>query len=54
MGQPHPVSNLRPFQLHIPENESSIEKKFRQEREQVQQWNQEFWISHNNKFVEVC
>uniref|UniRef100_A0A1B6EGZ2 APOPT family protein CG14806, mitochondrial n=1 Tax=Clastoptera arizonana TaxID=38151 RepID=A0A1B6EGZ2_9HEMI len=53
VGQPHPISNLRPFRHHIPKNESSIEKKLRLEREAVQAWNQEFWISHNNKFLEV-
>uniref|UniRef100_A0A1B6JBG9 Apoptogenic protein 1, mitochondrial n=1 Tax=Homalodisca liturata TaxID=320908 RepID=A0A1B6JBG9_9HEMI len=51
IGPPHPVSNLRPFHFYIPDNESPIETQFRLKRQEVQQWNQEFWTEQNIKFV---
>ncbi|XP_054288714.1 COA8 family protein CG14806, mitochondrial-like [Macrosteles quadrilineatus] len=51
IGPPDPVSNLRPIKFHIPANETSIEKRLRLKRQEVQQWNQDFWASHNSKFV---
>lgn len=53
IGKPDPVSNLRPYRFHIPISESSIEKQYREEREKVQIWNQEFWLKHNLKFSKV-
>lgn len=50
IGKPDPVSNLRPYRFHIPKSESAIEREYREEREKVQKWNQEFWLKHNLKF----
>ncbi|KAL1138153.1 hypothetical protein AAG570_009845, partial [Ranatra chinensis] len=51
IGQPNPVSNLRPVVFHAPENETDLEREFRLERELVQRWNEEFWTIHNMKFI---
>lgn len=53
VGLPHPVSNLRPTHFFVPENEASIDKQFRMKRQEVQKWNQDFWIEHNTSFVKV-
>ncbi|XP_071445898.1 COA8 family protein CG14806, mitochondrial [Hetaerina americana] len=50
IGPPDPVSNLRPLLFKISETESILEKKFRLQREEVQNWNQSFWLQHNNNF----
>lgn len=51
MGPPNPVSNLRPVNFHIPENESQVEREFRVMREEVQKWNEVFWSKHNTCFI---
>ncbi|PSN37769.1 hypothetical protein C0J52_13189 [Blattella germanica] len=51
IGPPDPVSNLRPIIFHIPKNELPIETKFRNEREKIQKWNEEFWTKHNLRFI---
>uniref|UniRef100_A0A8D8ZKA7 APOPT family protein CG14806, mitochondrial n=2 Tax=Cacopsylla melanoneura TaxID=428564 RepID=A0A8D8ZKA7_9HEMI len=51
IGKPDAISNLRPYKFHIPATESNIERTYRQERETVQSWNQEFWMKHNIKFT---
>uniref|UniRef100_T1J0T9 APOPT family protein CG14806, mitochondrial n=1 Tax=Strigamia maritima TaxID=126957 RepID=T1J0T9_STRMM len=53
MGPPHPVSNLLTMKLHIPENESIVERQYREERIEVQRWNQEFWEKHNTNFYKL-
>ncbi|XP_043515869.1 COA8 family protein CG14806, mitochondrial [Frieseomelitta varia] len=50
IGPPDPVSNLRPIIFARSENESRLEKKFREAREDTQLWNQNFWTEHNNNF----
>ena len=53
IGPPDPDSNLRPIKLHISENESPTEKRYRQLREETHAWNQEFWAKHNKDFFLV-
>ena len=53
IGPPDPVSNLRPIIFAKSENESRLEKKFREAREDTQIWNQNFWTEHNNNFQKV-
>ncbi|KAF9439343.1 hypothetical protein BGZ76_000004 [Entomortierella beljakovae] len=50
VGNPHPVSNLRPVKYPIPENESLEDREFRERRERVDAFNQNFWVSNNNLF----
>lgn len=54
IGPPDPVSNLRPIAFYKPKNESGLEKKYRETREETQDWNQNFWTKHNNSFAQVC
>ncbi|CAH0381698.1 unnamed protein product [Bemisia tabaci] len=52
VGEPNPLTNLRPLKFHIPENETEIERRYRLKREEVQQWNDRFWARHNTRFFE--
>ncbi|XP_015437023.1 PREDICTED: apoptogenic protein 1, mitochondrial [Dufourea novaeangliae] len=52
IGPPDPVSNLRPIIFARPQNETDLEKKYREAREDTQIWNQNFWTSHNASFIE--
>ncbi|KAG0324227.1 hypothetical protein BGZ99_002059 [Dissophora globulifera] len=49
-GNPHPISNLRPVLYPIPPNESPEDREFRERRERVDAFNQDFWVSNNNMF----
>ncbi|XP_031849781.1 cytochrome c oxidase assembly factor 8 [Nomia melanderi] len=51
IGPPDPVSNLRPIIFAKPENETNLEKKYRELREATQIWNQNFWTTHNSSFI---
>lgn len=53
IGPPDPVSNLRPVSFAKYDNESNLEKRYREARETTQSWNQNFWTKHNNSFVKV-
>lgn len=53
IGPPDKISNIRPVLFHIPENESLQEKEYRLIRQEILQWNQEFWTDHNTRFVKV-
>ncbi|XP_067681794.1 COA8 family protein CBG23705, mitochondrial-like [Haliotis asinina] len=52
VGPPHSVSNLRPVKYYIPPNETPLEKNYRERRQEVWKWNQEFWEKHNKSFVQ--
>ncbi|EFN79630.1 Uncharacterized protein C14orf153 [Harpegnathos saltator] len=52
IGPPDPVSNLRPIVFVHPANETYLEKKYRELKEDTQQWNQEFWFKHNTNFIQ--
>ncbi|KAL6264623.1 hypothetical protein P5V15_004724 [Pogonomyrmex californicus] len=52
IGPPDPISNLRPIIFASPTKETYLEKKYRELREETQQWNQMFWSKHNTNFVE--
>ncbi|XP_022197634.1 COA8 family protein CBG23705, mitochondrial-like [Nilaparvata lugens] len=51
IGQPHPISNLRAVKFYIPKNENDVERQYRIQREEVQKWNEKFWIAHNTHFI---
>lgn len=53
ISKPDPVSNLRQIKFFIPKNETKLEKLFRNEREDVQKWNNTFWTRHNKAFQKV-
>lgn len=53
VGPPDPVSNLRKVIFRIPPNETELERKYRELRTEVQEWNQKFWEKHNSRFYQV-
>jgi len=53
VGNPHPVSNLRPIRYPIPENESEEDRHFRERRERVDAFNQHFWVNNNAMFIKA-
>lgn len=52
IGPPDSVSNLRPIIFAKSRNETTIEKKYREAREDTQLWNQNFWTKHNTSFIQ--
>ncbi|KAF8943320.1 hypothetical protein BGZ47_005529 [Haplosporangium gracile] len=50
VGNPHPVSNLRPVLYPIPANESKEDRLFRERCERVDAFNQNFWVNNNAMF----
>ncbi|XP_057582907.1 cytochrome c oxidase assembly factor 8-like [Hippopotamus amphibius kiboko] len=50
IGLPDKYSNLRPVHFYIPENESPLEQKLRELRQETQKWNQQFWANQNLTF----
>ncbi|OMJ27433.1 APOPT family protein [Smittium culicis] len=50
VGQPDPISNLRPYKLYIPKDETRIEKIYRKKREEAQEFNENFWRKNNVDF----
>ena len=53
VGPPHPVSNLRlkvfPTSKHLTKEEAHFYKRSKE----IQDWNQEYWESHNKDFEQV-
>uniref|UniRef100_A0A3Q0T0Z0 Cytochrome c oxidase assembly factor 8 n=1 Tax=Amphilophus citrinellus TaxID=61819 RepID=A0A3Q0T0Z0_AMPCI len=50
VGPPNPLSNLRPIVYHIPENETELEKRLRNLRQETEDWNHNFWAKQNITF----
>ncbi|XP_045864257.1 cytochrome c oxidase assembly factor 8 isoform X2 [Meles meles] len=50
IGPPDKQSNLRPIHFYVPEDESPLELKLRQLRQETQEWNQQFWANQNLTF----
>ncbi|OWF34633.1 Apoptogenic protein 1, mitochondrial [Mizuhopecten yessoensis] len=53
IGPSDPVSNLRPIKFHVSKEDSPLAKSYRSQRQETQDWNQEFWSEHNTEFYEV-
>ncbi|XP_042892925.1 cytochrome c oxidase assembly factor 8-like [Penaeus japonicus] len=53
IGPPDRQSNLRKVTYYIPPNETPLEQQYREAREETQDWNQNFWASHNAKFKQM-
>ncbi|XP_030740869.1 cytochrome c oxidase assembly factor 8 [Echinops telfairi] len=51
IGPPDRQSNLRPVQFYVPEDESPLEQRLRELRQETQEWNQEFWANQNSTFM---
>jgi len=52
IGPPHPLSNIRPFVIPQPENESKLHRKYRLLKHQTAEFNHQFWAQHNKQFNE--
>uniref|UniRef100_A0A158P6U6 COA8 family protein CG14806, mitochondrial n=1 Tax=Angiostrongylus cantonensis TaxID=6313 RepID=A0A158P6U6_ANGCA len=50
VGPPHPVSKIRPIKLRRVDNESDLERQYREAREELNRWNSAFWAKHNSLF----
>ncbi|KAM4543142.1 cytochrome c oxidase assembly factor 8 [Odontesthes bonariensis] len=50
IGPPNPLSNLRPIVYHMAENESELEKRLRNLRQETESWNHDFWTKQNISF----
>ncbi|XP_034433414.1 cytochrome c oxidase assembly factor 8 [Hippoglossus hippoglossus] len=50
IGPPNPLSNLRPIVYHIAENESELQRRLRNLRQETEDWNHEFWTKQNITF----
>lgn len=53
IGPPDPKSNLRPIIRYKPAHETTLERKLRLKRIEVEEWNQNTWQKHNNDFYQV-
>ncbi|ORX92159.1 hypothetical protein K493DRAFT_338958 [Basidiobolus meristosporus CBS 931.73] len=51
IGNPDPLSNIRPVRYYIPPNESAEDKEWRQWNERVNKLHQDFWSNNNYKFL---
>ncbi|XP_025935228.1 apoptogenic protein 1, mitochondrial [Apteryx rowi] len=50
IGPPDKSSNLRPVVFYVPPNESLLERRLRELRQETQAWNQQFWARQNASF----
>ncbi|CAI5452410.1 unnamed protein product [Caenorhabditis angaria] len=50
VGPPDSVSKIRKIMLRRVDNESELEKQYRIAREELNQWNSDFWANHNTLF----
>ncbi|KAJ1680171.1 Apoptogenic protein 1, mitochondrial [Spiromyces aspiralis] len=51
VGQPDPISNIRPAKYYVPPDESDCERAYRQMLEEAHQFNHEFWKQNNERFI---
>ncbi|NWI04728.1 APOP1 protein, partial [Tichodroma muraria] len=50
IGPPDKHSNLRPVIFYVPPQESALERRLREARQEAQDSNQRFWARHNRAF----
>ena len=53
IGPPDTDSKMRPYKYYKPENESVIQRNYRELREDADKWNHHFWARHNRQFLQV-
>lgn len=53
IGPPDKHSNLRPIIFYVPPDESALERRLREARQEAQASNQRFWARHNRAFRQV-
>ena len=52
IGPADKISNMRTYKYFIPANESKCELEYRKLREEVQEFNHQYWTEQNLKFIE--
>ncbi|BFZ07917.1 hypothetical protein BsWGS_10956 [Bradybaena similaris] len=52
IGPPDHISNIRPVQFYIPPHETHTERHFRLRRQEILEWNKQFWTDHNSRFFQ--
>ncbi|NXX83876.1 APOP1 protein, partial [Urocolius indicus] len=52
IGPPDKHSNLRPVIFHAPAEESALERRLREARQEAQARDQRFWAGHNRAFAQ--
>ncbi|NXR14618.1 APOP1 protein, partial [Semnornis frantzii] len=50
IGPPDKHSNLRPVIFYVPPEESALERRLREARQEAQACDQRFWAGHNRAF----
>ncbi|XP_051942122.1 cytochrome c oxidase assembly factor 8 [Hippocampus zosterae] len=50
IGPPNPLSNMRPIVYRVPPNESELERRLRNMRQDTEDWNHQFWSQQNLTF----
>lgn len=53
IGPPDKHSNLRPVIFYVPPEESPLERRLREARQEAQACDQRFWARHNRTFRQV-
>ena len=53
IGPADKISNLRGYKYYIPNNESKCEYNYRKLREEVNEFNHQYWTEQNLKFIEA-
>lgn len=53
IGPPDKHSNLRPVIFYVPPEESPLERRLREARQEAQACDQRFWARHNRAFCQV-
>lgn len=53
IGPPDKLSNLRPILRHASKDETPLDRELRLKQIEVEEWNQRFWQTHNQKFIKV-
>ncbi|KAK9765822.1 hypothetical protein K7432_005539 [Basidiobolus ranarum] len=51
IGNPDPISNIRPVKYYVPANESPEDTEWRLWNERVDKLHQDFWSNNNRKFL---
>ena len=52
IGPADKVSNIRAYRYYVPPDESRVESDYRLLRQQVNEFNHQYWLEQNLKFVE--
>merc|ERR1712061_590366 len=49
IGPPRSISNLRPWKFAVPAEETELQRRLRELRQETQNFNQEWWTKHNTE-----